>query len=100
MGLLSGYGVSGLPIFITETGWAHKEGNQPKKEYKPASVTAGYFDDAYKNHWLPANQIVAILPFIWKMAGAPNFEWVKPDGSYYPQYDVVKNIRKIAGSPN
>lgn len=100
MSLLSAYGVSGLPIFITETGWAHKEGNQPKKEYRPASLTATYFDDAYRNHWLPNPQIVAIFPFIWKMDIASNFEWVKPGGGYYPQYDVVKNIPKIHGSAN
>jgi hypothetical protein len=98
MQLLRGYGVSGLPIFATETGWAHKEGNHPKKEYKPATQTAKYLDDAFRNHWLPNPQIVAILPFIWKMEIASNFEWVKPDGTYYPQYDVMKNIPKVKGA--
>ena len=99
MGLLSRhFGVSGLPIFITETGWAHKGGSLPKKEYKHSSVTARYFDDAYRNHWLLNNQIVAILPFVWYKPDAPNFNWRREDGSFYPQYDVVMSFPKVAGT--
>jgi len=99
MGLLSRhFGVNGLPIFITETGWAHSEGSMPKKEYKHSSVAARYFDDAYRNHWLPNNQIVAILPFVWYKEDAPNFNWKRQDGSFYPQYDVVMSFPKVAGT--
>jgi len=99
MGLLQRhFGVSGLPIFITETGWAHSEGSMPKKEYKHSSVTARYFDDAYRNHWLPVNQIVAILPFVWYKTDAPNFNWKRDDGSFYSQYDVVMGFPKVAGT--
>ena len=99
MGLLSRhFGVSGLPIFITETGWAHSEGSMPKKEYKSSTVTARYFDDAYRNHWLPNNQIVAIMPFVWYKPDAPNFNWKRDDGSFYPQYDVVMSFPKVAGT--
>ena len=99
MGLLQRhFGVSGLPIFITETGWAHQEGSMPKKEYKHSSVTARYFDDGYRNHWLPNNQIVAILPFVWYKTDAPNFNWRRDDGSFYPQYDVVMSFPKVAGT--
>jgi len=104
MGLLQKhFGVSGLPIFITETGWAHREGNSPMTplqtaNYKPASVTAHYFDDAYRNHWLPNNQIVAIMPFVWYKSDALHFNWKKEDGTFYPQYDIVTRFPKVAGT--
>jgi hypothetical protein len=104
MGLLQKhFGVSGLPIFITETGWAHVEGNSPLTKlqaanYKSAAVTARYFDDAYRNHWLPENQIVAIMPFVWYKSDALHFNWKKDDGTFYPQYDVVMNFPKVAGT--
>ena len=92
------FGISDLPIFITETGWAHSEGHLNKWQYKHSSVTARYFDDAYRNHWLPNNQIVAILPFVWYKPDAPNFNWKRDDGSFYPQYDVVMRFPKVAGT--
>ncbi len=99
MGLLQKhFGVSGLPIFITETGWAHAEGYLNKWQYKSSAVTARYFDDAYRNHWLPNNQIVAIMPFVWYKSDAPNFNWKKDDGTFYPQYDVVISFPKVAGT--
>jgi hypothetical protein len=99
MGLLSRhFGVSGLPIFITETGWAHSEGYLNKWQYKSSAVTARYFDDAYRNHWLPNNQIVAIMPFVWYKPDAPNFNWKRNDGSFYPQYNVVMSFPKVAGT--
>jgi hypothetical protein len=104
MGLLSRhFGVSGLPIFITETGWAHREGNSPMTplqaaNYRPAAQTARFFDDAYRNHWLPNNQIVAIMPFVWYKPDARHFNWKRDDGSFYPQYDVMLRFPKVAGT--
>jgi len=97
------FGVTNLPIFITETGWAHVEGNSPLTKlqaanYQSATVTARYFDDAYRNHWLPENQIVAIMPFVWYKSDALHFNWKKDDGTFYPQYDVVMNFPKVAGT--
>lgn len=92
------FGVVNLPVFITETGWAHKEGSMPKKEYRTAAVAAGYFDDAYRNHWLPDNRIVAVMPFVWYKSDAPNFNWKKDDGTFYPQYDVVMKFPKVSGT--
>jgi len=99
LGLLRNYGVSSLPVFITEAGWAHKEGSDnPMPQYLPASVTAERFRDAYVNHWLPDPNVVAIMPFVWKQDNAKHFNWVRDDGSYYPQYDVLKSIPKVIGS--
>lgn len=93
------FGIAGLPVFITEGGWAHKEGNQPKWQYKPASLTATYFKDAFENVWLPDPRIVSINPFIFNLEAFSNFNWMNSDGYCYPQCDVVKNIPKTAGSP-
>ncbi len=95
------FGVTGLPVFITETGWAHREGSSnPKPQYKSSTVTARYFDDAYRNHWLPDNRIVAVMPFVWSKSDhvSKHFNWKKDDGSYYPQYEVIRSFPKVAGT--
>lgn len=92
------FGVENLPIFLTETGWAHKEGEQPKWQYKKAVLTAQYFDDVLRNIWLPDKRVVAITPFIFNHASFSNFNWMTIEGYCYPQCDVVKKIEKVAGS--
>jgi len=100
MDLLKNYfGVENLPVFLTETGWAHKEGEQPKWQYKSAAITAQYFDDVFQNVWLPDKRVVAIIPFIFNHASFSNFNWMTIEGYCYPQCDVVKKIEKVAGSP-
>lgn len=93
------FGISDLPVFITETGWVHAEGNAPKWQYKSSSVTATYFDDAFRNIWGPDDRVVAITPFIFNHKGWTNFNWMNDDGYCFPQCDILKNIPKTAGQP-
>jgi len=91
--------VSGLPVFFTETGWAHQEGNNPQPEYKSSIVTAKYFDDAYRNIWLPDPNVKAIIPFIYYLPGWDNFNWLSIEGKCYQQCNVVTAIPKTIGVP-
>lgn len=92
------FNVSGLPLFFTETGWAHAEGNQPKSQYQSSSLTATYFDDAFKNLWTEED-IVAITPFVFNLGSFSNFNWIDHLEQGYAQCEVLKNIPKTAGAP-
>jgi len=105
--LKNNFGVTSLPVFITETGWLHKEGQDGCVQYSQsgllsAATTASRFRDAYVNYWLPDSRIVAVTPFIFKSEDpcASGFAWQKNDGSWYPQAEMLINIPKTAGTSN
>ncbi|MBU0570017.1 hypothetical protein KKB40_04550 [Patescibacteria group bacterium] len=88
-----------LPIFITETGWAHNmEGNV--LGYKTPSAIAINFKTAFENAW-NNEKIVAITPFILNYQSPPFdiFSWKKADGSFYDFYYEVQKMPKPKGEP-
>ncbi|AKM79555.1 MAG: hypothetical protein UX85_C0001G0286 [Candidatus Beckwithbacteria bacterium GW2011_GWB1_47_15] len=96
---LSRFGVGpNLPVFITETGWAH---NQEKVlgAHTPQAV-ADYFTTAFTQIWQDP-RVVAVTPFVLNYPQDPfgRFSWQKPEGSFYPQFEAVKNLDKPAGDP-
>lgn len=88
-----------LPIFITETGWAHKVSNQKSKLLNP-NVLGNKFKYSFSNIWNSKN-IVAVTPFIINYPDPPfdNFSWKDKSGIFYPFYYDVQNIIKINGKP-
>jgi hypothetical protein len=104
--LARNFGVNGLPIFITETGWLHREGQSGCVQYSQsnllsATTTSSRFKNAYLYYWLVDPRIVAITPFIFKSSDpcAQGFAWQKEDGSWYPQATMLMGIAKTAGKP-
>jgi hypothetical protein len=89
----------GLPVFITETGWPHREGTQLHSEWLPAETIAEYYQTAFQDLFLTDPQVVAVTPFIMTMTGLDNFAFIDSKGNPYPQYNAVKNIPKTAGRP-
>lgn len=105
-----------LPIFITETGWKHAEGLNRDNSYPSADTTAKYFQTAFETAWNNP-QIVAITPFLLNYQEAPfdRFSFKRPTGekqnvrltqvlgeqfpSYYPQYELIRNLSKQVGQP-
>ena len=103
--LKNNFGINGLPIFITETGWLHKEGQDGCEQYSQsnllsADTVATRYKDAYLNFWLKDTRIVAITPFIFRSPDkcAKGFAWQKSDGSWYPQATMLLNMKKTAGA--
>ena len=99
------FGVGPLPVFITETGWLHREGQSNCEQYSQsnllsANVTSARFKDAFLNYWLPDTRIVAIAPFIFRSSDpcAAGFAWQKSDGSWYPQAEMLMAIPKTSGT--
>lgn len=96
--------IDSMPIFITETGWAHKESEDSNGNSENYTLTqdqvAQNFIDAYKDIWLADNRIVAVTPFtIWFAPPNDNFAWIKSDMSPYPQFEQIKQLKKTAGKP-
>jgi hypothetical protein len=88
-----------LPVFITETGWAHNmdgtnNGYQDTAEISEKLKTA--YESAWKN-----DQIVAITPFVLNYQSPPfdKFSWKNADGSFYDFYYDIRNLEKPKGEP-
>ena len=94
------FGVENLPVFITETGWAHQEGATVDWSLMTAVDTAPLFKEAFEKVWLPDARVVAVTPFTIKYdAPEDHFNWLDADLKPYPQYEVIKNMTKTAGRP-
>ncbi|MFC1755940.1 hypothetical protein ACFLZK_01250 [Patescibacteria group bacterium] len=89
-----------LPVFITETGWAHAQGKDYNGSFVDAELAAEYIRIAYEEIWLLDDRVRAVTPFtIRYKAPFDHFSWINQDGVPYVQYDKVKSIDKIAGNP-
>ena len=88
-----------LPVFITETGWAHNQYDKVSA-YKNPDIISQSLKYAYENVWND-KRIVAVTPFILNYQDAPFdiFSWKKKDGSFYNFYYEIQKIPKIAGRP-
>lgn len=89
-----------IPIFITETGWKHREGETPELASPPAQKVAEFYTTAFQKVWTDAN-LVAITPFILNYPHEPfdHFSFSATDNSWYPQYEAVRALKKTSGSP-
>lgn len=90
-----------LPVFITETGWAHAEGDKKDNSFLSEEKVAENYKIAYEQVWLKDPKVRAVIPFTIKYnAPFDHFSWVKEDyKGTYKQFDVVKNIPKVVGIP-
>lgn len=89
-----------LPVFITETGWAHAEGERYNSSYLGIDQVSSNFKKAFEDVWLPDDRVVAVMPFTIKFdAPYDHFSWVNKDNVPYKHYEVVKSLKKQAGKP-
>ena len=100
--VLTSLGVTGnLPAFITETGWAHREGVSIRADYYTAADVADFIKIAGDTVWNDP-EIVAVTPFILNYQSFPfsHFSWQELDSdTFYPQFDAYRSIPKVAGIP-
>lgn len=97
--LASRYGVSNLPVFITETGWKHAVDGDAYGFLSEERVTR-YYRDAFSGAWNDS-RIVAVTPFVMGYFQEPflRFSFLKVDGSHYAPYDALATLLKPGGSP-
>ncbi|MDO8618942.1 MAG: hypothetical protein Q7R49_03260 [Candidatus Daviesbacteria bacterium] len=98
---LRSLGVSkNLPVFITETGWKHAEGLQMNFNLPDSGTVAKYYQQAFEGAW-NAHQIVAVTPFLLSYQEVPfdNFSFKRLTGDFYPMFQAIKDLPKVAGKP-
>ncbi|MBU1132927.1 hypothetical protein KKG08_01500 [Patescibacteria group bacterium] len=89
-----------LPVFITETGWAHAEGTVYNPSFLPVKTVGEYFKQAYEDVWLKDDRVRAVMPFTIRYNPPfDHFSWVNIDYVPYYHYDVVKSISKVKSEP-
>lgn len=99
--LRDNFGIS-LPVFITETGWPHKEGNtdpNTSKSWYDQNTVAGFYRQAFTNIFLPDDRVVAVMPFILRSDSPSNFAFVSGSGEKFPQWNAIVDLKKTAGAP-
>lgn len=102
-----------LPIFITETGWRHAEGITYDSRLPTAETVSKYYQQAFANAFSDS-RVVAVTPFLLSYQEDPfdHFSFKKPTGEkqnvkilgaefpdYYPIFQVIQDMPKIAGKP-
>ncbi|MFH1955493.1 MAG: hypothetical protein ABIJ36_01095 [Patescibacteria group bacterium] len=94
------FGVNNLPVFITETGWAHREGIIYNDNFLSQDVVASYFVKAFKEVWGPDTRVVAVTPFTIRYNPPfDHFSWIDFNENFYPQFRAVQSLPKIKGLP-
>lgn len=91
-----------LPVFITETGWPHREGVKTEPGYYQAEVVADYLEEYLAALKLDP-RVRAVTPFVLNYQDEPfdHFSWRKLGSGkeYYPQHGAVLGMSKIKGEP-
>lgn len=89
-----------LPVFITETGWAHAEGAVFNPTYLPVKEVADNLKTAYEKYWLKDDRVRAVTPFTIRYNPPfDHFSWINQDNIPYLHYEVIKSLRKVKGEP-
>ncbi len=88
------------PIYITETGWPHREGESHKNAFYTTKTTAEFMKDSLEI-WSQDKNVVAVTPFIYNYPYEPfdHFSWVDKDEKMYPEYEQILNMPKNKNKP-
>ncbi len=89
-----------FPIFITETGWPHREGESPQNTYYTVKTSADFLLEAIKI-WQTDSKVQAITPFIFNYPYPPfdHFSWLDKNEELYPEYQKIAEFPKVKNSP-
>jgi len=87
-----------LPVFITETGWPHKEGGG--EGFYSLGQISKLIQQAYQ-FWLNDQKVIAVTPFIlnYPHGNFAGFSWLDINQKPYPHYEAVKQMEKKAQLP-
>ncbi|MBI4057791.1 hypothetical protein HY405_00520 [Candidatus Microgenomates bacterium] len=91
--------VRSLPVFITETGWAHSM-NDKTSEFTKTEDIGQKFKVAFEKVW-SSPKIVAVTPFILNYQEPPFdiFSWKDKSKNFYQFYYDMQNLAKEKGEP-
>lgn len=88
-----------LPIFVTETGWAHAMNGENKKAVDTAKIGERLIF-TFSNVWSD-KRIVAVTPFVLSYKEDPfdTFSWKDKNGNFYQFYFDIQKLAKTRGAP-
>lgn len=88
------------PVFITETGWPHREGISNNNYYYTVKTSAEFLKQAL-SLWDQDSRVKAVTPFIYNYPDSPfdHFSWLKKDGTLYPEYQSILDLPKKQNHP-
>ena len=94
--------VENLPVFITETGWAHAEGKDYDDSYPSEKQAAKNYVEAFEKVWLDDPRVVAVMPFtIIYDEPFDHFSFIhKDDKGVYEPFNSLRDYPKTAGLPD
>jgi len=89
-----------LPVFITETGWPHREGITSDKSLYAEEALNKLFDQSYRL-WNADKNVYSFTPFILRYSQEPfdHFSWVNASEELCPAYSYTQNIPKDSSRP-
>jgi hypothetical protein len=89
-----------FPVFITETGWPHREGVNQKNNFFTTKTTSQFLLDAYQV-WSTDKRVQAVTPFIFNYPHQPfdHFSWLDQNEQLYPEYQKIIDAAKSTNSP-
>lgn len=89
-----------FPIYITETGWPHREGLDSRNNFYTTKTTSQFLIDAL-SIWSNDNQVKAVTPFIFNYPQKPfdHFSWLDQQEKIYPEYQKIIETEKFKNQP-
>jgi len=89
-----------FPVFITETGWPHREGESPNNYFFTATTATKFLKQAL-DIWSQDENVMATTPFIYNYPYKPfdHFSWLDTKNQLYPPYQEIVNLAKPKNSP-
>jgi len=89
-----------LPVFITETGWPHREGVKKQNTFYTTKTTSDFLIEAL-DLWEKDSLVKAITPFIYNYCQEPfdHFSWLSANGNLYPEYQKLIDLTKGQNDP-
>jgi hypothetical protein len=89
-----------FPVFITETGWPHREGLTSNNSYFTTDTASKFLISAL-SIWYKDDRIKAVTPFIYNYPHEPfdHFSWLDTDEKLYPNYQPVISLPKNKNTP-
>lgn len=88
------------PVFITETGWPHREGERNDNRYYTIETASKFLITAF-SIWQSDPRVIAVTPFIFNYPYEPfdHFSWLNKKGELYPGYKKIIDIPKSKNYP-
>lgn len=90
-----------LPVFITETGWPHREGIKKQNNFYTSKTTADFLIESFTNIWSQDERIKAVTPFIYNYSQEPfdHFSWLDSNNNLYSEYQKIIDTPKGQNDP-